>query len=142
MLAGQLALTIAALFTEAAIYINVAEQPARLQLDDRSLLVEWKLAYRRGYMMQATLAIIGGFVGVVAFFSTFEWRWLLGALVLLVNWPYTIVVIMPTNHRLMNTPPGAATAETRRMIGRWGILHAGRSALGLAATLIFLWAVR
>jgi len=142
MLAGQLALTIAALFTEAAIYINVAEQPARLQLDDRSRLVEWKLAYRRGYMMQATLAIIGGFVGVVAFFSTFEWRWLLGALVLLVNWPYTIVVIMPTNHRLMNTPPGAATAETRRMIGRWGILHAGRSALGLAATLIFLWAVR
>ena len=142
MLAGQLALTIAALFTEAAIYITVAEQPARLQLDDRSLLVEWKLAYRRGYMMQATLAIIGGFVGVVAFFSTFEWRWLLGALVLLVNWPYTIVVIMPTNHRLMNTPPGAATAETRRMIGRWGILHAGRSALGLAATLIFLWAVR
>ena len=88
--------------------------------------------------MQASLVIVGGFVGVVAFFSTFEWRWLLGALVLLVNWPYTIVVIMPTNHRLMNTPPGAATAETRRMIGRWGILHAGRSALGLAATLIFL----
>jgi hypothetical protein len=142
MLAGQLALMIAALFTGAAIYINIGEQPARLQLDDSSLLVEWKLAYRRGYMMQATLAIIGGFFGVVAFFSTFEWRWLLGAVVLLANWPYTIFAIMPTNHRLMNTPPGAATAETRRMIGRWGILHAGRSALGLASTLIFLWAER
>ena len=140
MLAGQLALTTAALFTGAAIYINIGEQPARLQLNDSSLLVEWKLAYRRGYMMQASLAIVGGLFGVVAFFSTFEWRWLLGALVLLVNWPYPIVVIMPTNHRLMNTPPGAATAETRRMIGRWGILHAGRSALELASTLIFLWA--
>jgi hypothetical protein len=142
MLSGQLALTIAALFTGAAIYINVAEQPARLQLDDSSLLAEWKLAYSRGYMMQASLAIVGGFFGVVAFFSTFEWRWLLGAWVLLVNWPYTIIVIMPTNHRLMNTPAGAATAETRRMIGRWGILHAGRSVLGLAATLVFLWAER
>jgi hypothetical protein len=142
MLPGDLALTIASLFTGAAIYINIAEQPARLQLDDSSLLVEWKLAYRRGYMMQASLVIVGGLFGVVAFVSTFEWRWLLGAVVLLVNWPYTIFVIAPTNRRLMNTPPGAATAETRQMIGRWGILHAGRSALGLAAALIFLWAQR
>jgi hypothetical protein len=142
MFAGQLALTISGLFTGAAIYINIAEQPARLQLDDSSLLVEWKLAYRRGYMMQASFVIAGGFFAVVAFLGTFEWRWPLGAVVLLINWPYTIVVITPTNHRLMNTPPGAATPETRRMIGRWGILHAGRSALGLVATLIFLWAQR
>jgi hypothetical protein len=36
--------------------------------------------------------------------------------VLLVNWPYTTFVIMPTNSRLMNTRPDAATAETRRVI--------------------------
>jgi hypothetical protein len=51
-------------------------------------------------------------------------------------------VIAPTNNRLMDTPPEAATAETRRMLERWGVLHAGRSALGLVATLIFLWAQR
>jgi hypothetical protein len=140
MLAGVLALTIAAVFTGAAIYINIAEQPARLQLDDRSLLAEWKPAYKRGYIMQASLAIVGGIFGLVAYFSALDWRWLLGALVLLANWPYTIFVIMPTNRRLMDTPPDCATAETRRMVERWGALHAGRSALGLVATLIFLWA--
>jgi len=142
MFAGQLALTIAAVFTGAAIYINIAEQPARLQLDDRSLLAEWKLAYKRGYIMQASLAIVGGLLGLTAYFSSLDWRWLLGATVLLANWPYTIFVIMPTNRHLMNTPAEAATAETRRLLERWGTLHAGRSALGLLATLIFLWAQR
>jgi len=57
-----------------------AGQLARLQLDDSSLLVEWKLAYRRGCMMQASDAIVGGFFGVVVFFITFS-----GAVVLLAN---------------------------------------------------------
>jgi hypothetical protein len=142
MLAGELKLTVAALFTGAAIYINIAEQPARLQLDNRSLLAEWKPAHKRGYVTQASLAIAGGIFGLVAYFAAFDWRWLLGALVLLANWPYTIFVIMPTNRRLMDTPSEAATAETRDMLERLGALHAGRSALGLVATLIFLWAQR
>jgi Domain of unknown function (DUF1772) len=142
MLAGELALTIAAVFTGAAIYINVAEQPARLQLDNRSLLAEWKPSYKRGYVMQASLAIVGGLFGLAAYFIAPDWRWVLGAAVLLANWPYTIFVIMPTNRRLMDTPPEAATAETRQLIERWGTLHASRSALGLVATLIFLWARR
>jgi len=142
MLVGQLALVVAAVFTGAAIYINVAEQPARLQLDNRSVLAEWKPAYKRGYAMQASLAILGGVFGLVAYFSASDWRWLLGAIVLLTNWPYTLFVIAPTNNRLMKTAPDAATDETRRMLERWGALHAGRSALGLVATLIFLWAQR
>lgn len=141
MIAGQLALISAALFTGAAIYINIAEQPARLSLDDRSLLTEWKPAYKRGLAMQASLAIVGSLLGLWAWWRTGEWRWLFGAFVLLANWPYTLVGIMPTNAKLMALDPAQAGPESRRLIERWGGLHAARSTLGLAATAIFLWAL-
>jgi len=140
MLAGQLALITAALFAGAAIYINVAEQPSRLQLDDRALLTEWKPAYKRGFAMQAPLAVIGFLFGALAAWQTGNWWWLIGAIVLLANWPFTLFGIMPTNHKLMAIDPGSATSETRGLIEHWGNLHAVRSALGVVATLIFLTA--
>ena len=69
MLAGQLALITAAVFAGAAIYVNVAEQPSRLLLDDRALLTEWKPSYKRGFAMQAPLAVIGFLLGAHRFSS-------------------------------------------------------------------------
>ncbi len=140
MLVGDFALVTAALFAGAAIYVNVAEQPARLGLDDRGLLQEWKPAYGRGFAMQAPLALIGFIFGVWAWRLSGNWRWLAGAAVLISNWPYTFIVILPINHVLMTMPLESATAESRGLIEKWGRLHAGRSALGALATVCFVWA--
>jgi hypothetical protein len=140
MLAGQVALVVAAVFAGAALYVNIAEQPARLSLDNRSLLGEWKPAYKRGFAMQAPLAIIGFLLGLLAWWQTGVWQWGLGAVVIVANWPYTLYVIMPTNNLLMTTDPVTASDVSRDLIKQWGRLHAVRTALGIAATLIFLWA--
>jgi hypothetical protein len=141
MLAGQLALVVAALFTGAAAYINVAEQPARLGLDDAGLLKAWKPSYKRGFAMQATLAVVGFLLAVAAWHASSSWVWLLGGFVLLANWPFTLLVIMPTNNILMAMSQAEAGPNSRALIEKWGGLHAVRSALGAIATLIFLWAM-
>jgi hypothetical protein len=139
MLAGQLALVVAAFFAGASVHVSVAEQPARLLLDDRALLAQWKLAYRRGTVMQAPLTVIGFVLGLIAWWQTGDWRWSLGAFVLVANVPYTLLAILHTNHRLMATEPADAGPVSRALIISWGQLHAARTALGCAATLIFLW---
>jgi Domain of unknown function (DUF1772) len=137
---GPLALTTSALFTGAAFYINWAEQPARLGLDDRALLQQWKPSYARGFTMQATLAVAGFVFGALEWWSTGYWPWLLGAVVLVANWPYTMLGIMPTNHIVNAIEPKDAGPTSRALIEKWGGLHAVRTALGSAATALFLWA--
>jgi hypothetical protein len=140
MLAGQLALIVAAVFAGAALYVNIVEQPARLTLDDPSLLREWQPSYKRGFAMQAPLAIVSFLLGVLAWWQTGNWLWLVGAVLMIANWPYTLLGIMPTNSRLMAADPAAAGGDTRKLIESWAGLHAVRTALGFAAVLIFLWA--
>jgi uncharacterized membrane protein len=141
MLAGLLALISAAVFFGAAFYVNFAEQPARLHLDDRSLLAEWKPSYKRGFAMQAPLAIVGFVLGAIAWWQTRDWLWLAGAVVLLMNWPYTLLGIMPTNNALMAIDPANAQPQSRRLIEKWAKLHAVRTAFGALATALFTYAL-
>jgi Domain of unknown function (DUF1772) len=97
-------------------------------------------SYARGLIMQSSLVIVSGVLGVLVYFGTWDWHWLLGALLILANWPYTLGVVLPVNKRLEATSPGSANAETRDLVETWGKLHAVRSALGLGATLVYLWA--
>lgn len=140
MLAAHLTTVVAALFTGAAIYINVAEQPARLALADGPMLTQWRESYRRAILMQAGLALIGGAFGCLAAYQTADWRWLLAALFLMANWPYTLICIKPSNDALNRYAIAGNDGDARRLIARWGRLHAGRSVLGGVAVLLAIWA--
>jgi Domain of unknown function (DUF1772) len=138
---GLLALVTVSVFFGAAVYINIAEHPARLALPDAAALAEWGPAYRRGFAMQAPIAVASALLGACAWWTTGERLWGVGAVIMIANWSYTLLAIMPTNRRFEATPPGA-DADTRGRLVRWGQLHAVRSALGAAAMVVYLIAAQ
>src|ERR1051325_3234414 len=75
---GLLALICAAVFFGAAVFVNVAEQPARLALDNRAMLLEWQRSYNRAAPMQAGLAVVSALLGFVAAWQARDWRWAAG----------------------------------------------------------------
>jgi hypothetical protein len=137
---GLLALIAAAIFTGAALYVTVVEQPARLLLDDRALLAGWKPSYKRGAAMQAPLALLGCLLGSIAWWQTSHPGFLIGAVAMIAPWrPWTLIGIKPTNDALQATAPDQAGPQTRALVVKWGKLHGVRTALGALATVCFLW---
>lgn len=137
---GILALMVASLFTGAAIYVTLVEHPARSVLEPGAQLEAWKPSYRRSAAMRAWLAVIGFALGIAAWWKTGDQRWLGGALLLVASWPFTLILLVPTNNVLRTLYPGQASLQSQALLERWGHLHAMRTVLGVASTALLAWA--
>ena len=133
-----LATLCAAVFTGAAIYINLVEHPARMSLGPATALADWRPAYQRGTLMQAPLAIAGLVAAVAAWATGAGSAWLLGGVLLGAVVPFTLVVTFPTNKQLMSAEMDRDPARARTLLDRWNRLHAVRTALSFAALVLFL----
>ena len=137
MLKALLALVAAAMFAGVALYVSLAEHPARMRLDDRGALGQWGPSYRWATPLQASLALLSTIFGLWAWWKIgVEWL-LIGALLSAAAILFTLVVILPTNNRLKAIAADGAGAESRTLLIRWGRLHAVRTVLGLAAVLAY-----
>jgi hypothetical protein len=128
----------AAMFAGAALYINVAEHPARMTLDTRFAAAQWAPSYQRATWMQAPLALLSLAAGVGSWLLGAGLGWGIAALLIGTVVPFTFIGIMPTNNALLAPSRDLGAAETRTLLEHWAKLHAVRTVLSLAATILFL----
>jgi len=101
-------------------------------------LREFRPSYRRAAVMQVALAVVGTAAALLRFAASGHSGWLVGGALLVSAIPFTLLVIMPTNTRLLDESLDPGSAEVPALLGRWGRLHAVRSATSLTAFIIFL----
>jgi hypothetical protein len=128
-----------AVFAGAAIYINLVEHPARMSCGTSGALAQWAPSYRRATRMQAPLALVAFLAAVTAWAMGAGMAWLIAGLLIGAVIPFTLIVIKPTNDKLLAPDRDGATADTGQLLDRWARLHAVRSGLSLVALAILLW---
>jgi Domain of unknown function (DUF1772) len=130
-----------ALFTGAAVYITFIEHPARMECGVELAATEFAPSYRRATVMQATCAAVGLLSSIAAWLAGATLWWIVGGILLGSVIPFTLIVILPTNKRLLNPTLDKRSLEAERLLARWGRLHAVRSVLSGLALLLFLYLV-
>ena len=128
----------AGIFAGAAIYVNAVEHPARLCCGTELAVREFGPSYHRATLMQAPLAVTGCLMGLWSAWARGDVWLASGAILLGAVVPFTLVAILPTNNQLVDPGLDPRSQSARRLLVRWGRLHAVRSALSSAAFLLFL----
>ena len=129
----------AGLFSGAALYINLVEHPARLTCGPELAVREFAPSYKRATVLQASLAVLGFLAGIIAAWGRADAELVVASLLLGAVVPFTLVVILPTNKRLLDPALDPRSSQAGALLSRWGRLHAVRTVLSLLAFLVFLW---
>lgn len=142
MLLEMLATLSAGLFAGAAIYINLVEHPARMECGTSLAVTEFAPSYRRAAVLQGALGAVGFLVAASAWLRGSPVGWLIGGIVLGAVIPFTLIVIFPTNKKLLDSSLDTGSEIASKLLARWGRLHAVRSVLGLISFLLFTFLLR
>lgn len=126
------------LFAGASVYINLVEHPARLSCGTEIAVRQWAPSYKRATVMQVSLAIAATLAGIARGISGGGTFWFVAAALIFAVIPFTAIAVLPTNNRLLTPGRDPASAETRQLLESWGRLHAVRSALSFAASVLFI----
>src|SRR6201981_359403 len=126
-LAKILAVTCCGIFSGAALYVTLVEHPARMECGTQLAATQFGPSYRRAAIMQALLDVVGSLLAALVWVRGGSVAWLAGPALLVSIFPYTLLVILPTNKQLLDASLDRSSNRARALLVRWSYLHAVRT---------------
>ena len=127
-----------AIFAGAAVYINLVEHPARIEVGTAAAVRQWRPSYRRATLMQASLAVVAFLASLGAWLLDRSNAVLVAGLCIGLVIPFTLIVIAPTNRQLEDPSLDMSSLSTASLLAQWNRLHAVRSVASIIAFVIQL----
>lgn len=127
-----------AIFAGSAIYINLAEHPARMECGTKAATTQFINCYRKSALVQSSLVFLCPVFSFLAWLGGASGWWLAAGLMMGAIVPFTFMFISPINRELLNPDLDKDSAHAKSLLIEWGKLHSVRSAISLVAFIIFL----
>jgi uncharacterized membrane protein len=88
--------------------------------------------------MQASLAIASFVAAFMNWVFTAQVIWIVGGVLIVLVVPFTLIAILPTNKKLLDSSLDRSSDLAHVLLIRWGRLHAVRTVLSLLAFAVFV----
>ncbi|CAF0927980.1 unnamed protein product [Brachionus calyciflorus] len=124
------------LFTGGAVYISLVEHPARLRAGTKTAIEQFRPSYKRAAKLQASLATLGFIGSTTKYYLNNDIKCLTSGLLILSVIPFTLLIIMPTNKKLLDENLDKNSNEAKLLLQQWGRLHWVRSILSIVSLIL------
>ena len=134
-----IATLLAGLWAGCSVYIAVAEHPSVLKVGVGFATDYFRVMSRRTAPLMMALAGLSGAAALYIYLTAGGAGWLLGAILMIGMFPFTGLLIVPTNLKLLKVDCETNPEEALALHRRWSTMHWLRTVIGAPAFLIFLW---
>jgi len=134
------ALFLCGTFFGAAVYISIAQHPATMEAGIPVAEKFFPPMYKLAAPMQIASALGGTLAGLAQWFIEGGIFWLVGAVLLVLIIPYTVIVLKPINDQLLDTKSQRGPTETEYLLNQWAPRHWVRSVLSGLSFAVYIWA--
>src|SRR5207247_10046258 len=115
------------------------EHPACMLCATKLATTVFGSSYDLARAMPVSLALAAAISAVGSWWFNHSMLWITGAALIFAVVPFTLIVIFPTDKRLLKAGIDRSSPETHMLLVRWARLHAVRTVASLSATVFFWW---
>ena len=133
----MIAILSAAFFAGGGLFVSMVIYPA-IMMDMASAVTHFGRIYNRAAPWQGSNAIICLVAALIVSPLSGDWWWAIGGLLVGASIPFTLLVMMPVNNRLLDEKAPPTPDEAVALLKRWGELHWVRNVLSTAGLIVML----